>query len=330
MRAVTYSEFGAAADVLRLGEMPDPAPQAGEVLVSLAYSGVNPSDVKARAGARPGVTRPPFAHICPHSDGSGTITAVGAGVDAARIGEKVWIWNGQWQRAFGTAAERIALPAEQAVALPEDATLEDGASLGIPGLTAAQVVFGGGDIRGKTLLIHGGNGSVGHLAIQLARWGGARVIATASPSGFQRCRDAGACAVLEYRAPDLADQICEAADGSAIDRIVDPEFGENIATNAEVIAPLGTIAAYGSAKRMMPEVPFGPLLFKAVKIDISLIYILPADQRMRAIELLHNALRANALSCPIADIFALSEIHKAHEAVEAGQRIGAILVDPRR
>ena len=154
MRAVTYSTLGEARDVLTLTEMPTPAPAAGEVLVRLAVSGVNPSDVKSRRG-RPGMTHPPFETVIPHSDGAGVIEAVGDGVDQARVGQRVWIWNGQWQRPFGTAATHIALPQAQAVPLPDDVSFDTAASLGIPGLTAAHAVFNGGDVAGQTLLIQG-------------------------------------------------------------------------------------------------------------------------------------------------------------------------------
>jgi len=176
MRAVTYSAFGPAKDVMTLVQMDTPTPAAGEVLVELEYSGANPSDAKARAGARPGVSKPAFDVIVPNSDGAGIITAVGQGVDPARIGSRVWIWNGQWQRPFGTCAEYIALPADQAVDMPDDMSMETGACLGIPGLTAAHAVLGGGDVAGMTLLISGGAGSVGHNAIQLAKWAGATVM----------------------------------------------------------------------------------------------------------------------------------------------------------
>ena len=329
MRAITYKAFGAADHVLKLTDMPTPNPEPGEVLVSLASSGVNPSDVKRRAGARPGETELPYPAICPHSDGAGTITAVGAGVDTARIGERVWLWNAQFGRAMGTAAENIALPETQAVPLPQGVSFETGASLGIPGLTAAHVVFGGGDITGKTVLIHGGNGSVGHLAVQLAAWGGARVIATASPNAFERCHAAGADVVLDYRSETLVQDVLAANHGAKVDRIIDVEFGENIETNAHLIIERGTICTYGSAKNMSPQIPFGPLLFGAVTIDIVLIYILTDAERGRAIDQLHKALDEKALVCPVAEVFALGDTALAHQAVERGTREGAILVDPR-
>ncbi|MFL4468695.1 NADPH:quinone reductase [Tateyamaria armeniaca] len=327
MQSVSYTTFGPARDVLEVTNIPTPTPGPGEVLVRLAFSGVNPSDVKARAGTRPGVTKPPFERIIPHSDGSGVIEAVGAGVPSGRIGSRVWIWNGQWQRAFGTAATHICLPADQAITLPDAISLETGAVLGIPGLTAAHAVFGGGDVAGQTVLVQGGAGTVGLLAVQLAKWGGAHVIATARGDGLTAAKDAGADAVIDYTNNNLAKAILEETNQVFVDRIVEVEFGVNAAVDAEVIAPNGTIAAYGSAKNMTPELAFGPMLFKAVTIDILLIYLLPPTEREQAIKRLHAALEQGALKCPIAEVHALKDCATAHEAVEAGNRAGAILVD---
>ena len=330
MKAITYTAFGTARDVLHLQDLPTPEPAAGEVRVRLALSGVNPSDVKSRAGSRAGVLTPAFPTIIPHSDGAGEIEAVGAGVDKSRIGERVWIWNGQWQRPFGTAASHIALPADQAVALPGAVSFETGASLGIPALTACHAVFGGGDVAGQTVLVQGGGGTVGLLAVQLAKWGGARVIATSSACDTDRVSQAGADVVLDYRAADLVAAVLAANNGTPVDTIIEVEFGLNINTDAEMIAPNGRIAAFGSAKEMTPNMAFGPLLFKAADIDIILVYLLTPAQRHRAITLLNQALNDAALDCPVAQVFALSETAAAHEAVEAGQRDGAILVDCQR
>lgn len=327
MRAVWYERFGAARDVMTAGEVETPKPGSGEVLVRLAYSGVNPSDAKARAGTRPGVTKPPFPRIIPHSDGAGVIEAAGDGVDPARVGERVWIWNGQWQRPFGTAAEYIALPENQAVALPDSVSLDTGATLGIPGLTAAQTVFGGGDVAGLTLLVSGGAGAVGHNAVQLAKWGGARVIATASASAAGRVRAAGADHVLDYADPELSARIMDITDGAGVDRAVEVEFGRNAAVLAEVMAPLGTVAAYGSAKDMTPELPFGPFLFKALKIDITLIYILPDAARQSAIARLHAALADGAFSPAIGARYPLNDCAAAQDAVLTPGRAGAVLLE---
>ena len=300
MRAVSYTRFGAPGDVLELSDVDTPAPSAGEVLVRLHVSGVNPSDAKARAGNRPGVTKPAYPRIIPHSDGAGVIAAVGAGVNPGRIGQRVWVWNGQWQRSHGTAAEFIALPAEQAVPLPEGVSFDVGATLGIPGLTAAQTVFGAA---------------------------GAEVIATCSAPAMERVRAAGARHVFDYADPDLAAQIMAATAGRGVARAIEVEFGQNAALLAEVMAPNGTIAAYGSGKDMAPTLPFGPYLFKALKIDITLIYILPWPAREAAIARLHAALEAGTLRPEIAMRLPLADCASAHEAVMTPGRAGAVLLE---
>ena len=326
MRAMVYNRFGPASDVLALNTLEPTQPAEGEVRVKLAYSGVNPSDVKARAGARPGVVKPAFDLITPHSDGAGIITDLGAGVSKKRLGERVWIWNGQWARAHGTAADYITLPATQAVALPEGISLQTGAVLGIPGLTAAHCVLGGGAISGKTLLISGAGGTVGHLAVQLAKAGGAQVIATASPPHFERVLAAGADHVFDYKAPDLGQDIRELC-SAGVDRAVELEFGLNAPLLADVMRPEGVISVYGSALDMNPSLPFGQFLFKALKIDIALIYILNETDRQNAIDSLHKALTAGDLLPQIDQIYPLEECASAHQHVERGGRYGAVLLE---
>ncbi|APG45663.1 NADPH:quinone reductase [Phaeobacter porticola] len=326
MKAITYRAFGPAETVLHLEEMPDIPPGPGELRVDLAYSGVNPSDVKARAGARAGATELPYPTIIPHSDGSGVVAEVGEGVDPARIGTTVWIWNGQWQRPFGTAATSITLPSEQAVTLPAGLDLAQGAGLGIPALTAAHAVFSGGELEGRTVLVQGGAGTVGLLAVQFAKWGGARVIATCSPLAFERVLEAGADSVLDYNAADLADQILEANGGKPVQQIVEVEFGVNCEVDTAVIAPNGRITAYGSAKEMSPSLPFYPLMFKAVTLEMSLVYLLPSATRQTAINRINRAAEQGALSLPVAGVFNLVDTAKAHQAVEHGNRAGSILV----
>lgn len=326
MKAIGYSAFGPASDVLCLHDIPTPDPAAGEVLVRLTFSGVNPSDVKARSGSRPGVTEPAFPLIIPHSDGAGVIEAVGDGVDPSRIGKRVWIWNGQWQRAFGTCAEFIALPAEQAVDLPDNVSDEVGAVLGIPALTAVHTVLGAGPVAGKTVLVSGGAGMVGHIAVQIAKASGARVIATASPAKATVVQDCGADAVLDYRDPDLAAKIVAANDGRLIDHAVELEFGVNIAMLAEVMAPNSRITAYGSALAPTPEIPFMGLMFKAITVEMALIYLLTDTQRQTAIGNLTTLLGSGALAPRIDPAFTMADVAKAHEAVETNARSGAVLV----
>ncbi|MFD1507917.1 NADPH:quinone reductase [Lacimonas salitolerans] len=327
MKAISYTRFGPASEVLELTDLPTPDPAPGEVLVRLTYSGANPSDVKSRAGGRPGVTRLAFDRIVPHSDGAGEVVAVGQGVDPLRVGQPVWIWNGQWRRALGTAAEYIALPAAQAVPRPDWIGAEAGATLGIPGLTAAHAVLGGGDVAGQTLLISGGGGAVGHNAVQLAAWAGARVIATCSPRDTDRVRAAGAAEVLDYRDPDLSGKLLDLTQGRGIDRVIETEFGVNAALLAEVMAENSTIAAYGSALDMKPVLPFGPYLFKAITIDIVLIYLLGDAARVVAIDALHKASAEGALRPAIHATYPLADCVVAHECIEAGGRAGAVLLE---
>ncbi|MEM8798083.1 MAG: NADPH:quinone reductase [Pseudomonadota bacterium] len=327
MRAVTYEQFGSAEDVLQVTDLPTPNAGAGEVLVRLATSGVNPSDIRARAGGRPGVTKPPFPVIIPHSDGAGVIEAVGDGVDTARIGERVWIWNGQWRRAFGTAADYIALPSAQAVRLPDETSFEEGAILGIPALTACHAVLGGGSVQGKRVLISGGAGTVGRLAVQVAKAQGADVIATArGTDGLEAARTAGADHVFDYSDDGLADQILDATRGAPVERIVEVEFGKNAATNTKVIAEGGTIATYGSAKDMEPVLPFYPLMFKAVTIELVLVYLLSDEKRRIAIENVTKLLENKALDLRISKILNLDECAKAHDIIAQGERAGSVIL----
>ena len=326
MKAIVYSAFGPASGVLHLVDLPTPSPAAGEVLVRLRYSGVNPSDVKARAGARPGVTKPPFPQIVPHSDGAGVIEAVGEGVDPARIGQRVWVWNGQWQRPYGTCAEYTALPQDQAVPLPEGVSDQVGAVLGIPGLTATYVVLGAGPVAGKTVLVSGGAGMVGHLAVQIAKASGARVIATASPAKHQILRECGADVALDYAAPDLAEKIIQATDGHGIDHAAELEFGANAALLTQVMAPNSRIMAYGSAQVPTPEIAFLNMMFKAITLESVLIYLQTPDQRARTIAALTDLLTAGHLHPRIGPVFDMADTAQAHDAVAQNSRQGAVLV----
>ncbi len=327
MKAIIYEKFGHASDVLTLEEIADPVPAPGEVLVKVLTSGVNPSDVKMRAGSRPGITKPPFPKIIPHSDGAGVIKAVGEGIDKKRIGQPIWIWNGQWQRPFGTAAELITIPEQQVVPMPKNLSMEEGAILGIPGLTAIHAVLGFGPIANKKILISGGAGTVGRLAIQFAKFSGAYVIATAhGEKSSTRARDAGADVVLDYRAENLAEQVLNETSGKLIDHIVEVEFGNNIATNTAIIKEHGRIVSYGSALNMTPEFPFYPLMFKSVTISLILVYLLTDSERKLAISNLNNLLNNHSINFDIYKTFSLRECAKAHEVVEAGNRAGSVIL----
>lgn len=324
MKVVWYEDVGEARDVLRFEEMERPTPMEGEVCVHLATSGVNPSDVKTRAGARGPAA---FPRIIPHSDGAGIIERVGRGVDSGRIGERVWIWNGAWQRAYGTSAEYICLPGPQAVPLPDSVTFEAGACLGIPASTAYQGVFSSGEVKNQKVLVTGGAGAVGHYAIQLARWGGAHVVATVSSSDkAEHAKRAGADQVINYRQDDVAEAIKDITKGEGVDRIVEVEFGGNLSVSQEILKTNGVIATYGSMAEPEPHLPFYPLMFKGTTLHMYLVYTLPPKDRQKVIEGLTRALSEEALETNIAAVFPLEETFKAHEAVEAASHIGNIVV----
>ena len=214
MQAAFYERTGPASEVLHLAELPTPVPGPGEVRVKVSWSGVNPSDVKSRAGSRSKTL--PFPLIVPHSDGAGVIDQVGLDVPSTRIGERVWVWNAAWMRPFGTAAQYVVLPSNQAVPLPQNVDLAVGACLGIPALTAYHAVTVDGGVAEKNILVAGGAGAVGHYAIQLAKLKGAKqVIATVSgPEKAALAREAGADVVLNYKTDDLLSAIQDAHSGA--------------------------------------------------------------------------------------------------------------------
>ena len=324
MKAAWYEKIGAANEVLHVGELADPIPQAGEVLVEIKASGVNPSDVKTRAGARGELQ---FPKIIPHSDGGGVITAVGEGVDEDRIGKSVWLWNAAFGRADGTCAEMIALPSEQAVNLPDEISFEAAACLGIPASTAFYGMLCDGSVEGQTVLVTGGAGAVGYYGIQLAKWSGANVIATVS--GDEKAaiaNDAGADLIINYRDDDVVTAVKDFTNGHGVDRILEVEFGGNLSVSKEVIKPNGTIAAYGSVAVMEPSLPFYDLMFKGVKLNTYLIYIVSESDRSSIINGLYRAMDDGALQHLVTQTYALDEIIDAHESMESNQVIGNIVV----
>ena len=324
MKAAWYEKIGAADEVLQLGEMADPNPKAGEVLVEIKASGVNPSDVKIRAGARGELQ---FPQIIPHSDGGGVISAVGEGVDESRIGERVWIWNGAFGRAFGTCAEMIALPSDQAVSLPDETSFEAAACLGIPASTAFYGMLCDGSVENQTVLVTGGAGAVGYYGIQLAKWSGASVISTVS--GDEKAsiaESAGADLVINYRDDDVVAAIQDYTNGKGVDRVLEVEFGGNLSVSEEVIKPNGTIAAYGSVAVMEPSLPFYNLMFKGVKLNTYLIYIVSDRDRNLIVNGLNRAMNDQALNHMISESYSLDEIVDAHLSMESNQVIGNIVV----
>ena len=322
MRAASYDRHGPAAEVLEVKDVERPAPGPGEVLVKVALSGINPTDLKSRSGATP---RPIDGFQIPHHDGTGVIEAVGEDVSPARVGQRVWLWLAAAGRRWGTAAEWTVVPEDQAVPLPDGVSPELGASLGVPAMTAHWCLFADGPVAGKTVLVAGGAGAVGHFAIELAVWSGARVIATASgPEKAELARKAGAAQVVNYRDADAADQIRAAA--GRPDRVVEVALGANLALDLAVTKSGSTIVSY-AAGPSDPVLPVRACMTANVVLRFILLYGVPRPALRRAAEDINAALTAGALTELPAHRFGLSDVVAAHEAAEAGP-LGKVLVAP--
>ena len=326
MQAAYYERTGAAREVLQLATLPDPVPGPGEVRVRLRWSGVNPSDVKSRAGLRSSVL--PFPRIVPHSDGMGIVDAVGEGVSPARIGQHVWLWNAAWGRAFGTAAQYVVLPARQAVPLP-DTVVDDaaGACLGIPAMTALHALLCGGGVAGRRVLVAGGAGADGHYAVQFARLLGARqVLATvSSPAKAALARAAGADVVIDYRSEEVAERVREATQGLGLDRIVEVDIAANAALDATLLRRGGDCVVYGSGSAQF-TLPFFPLIANNLTLRCFIVYHLVDADRERAEQTLTGWLERGVVAHNIAQRLPLEQIALAHEAVEQGQALGNVVL----
>jgi NADPH2:quinone reductase len=322
VRAASYDRYGPAAEVLQVRDVERPVPGPGEVLVKVAFSGVNPTDCKSRSGATP---RPIDGFQIPHHDGAGVIEAVGDGVDPARAGQRVWLWFAAAGRRWGTAAEWTVVPEDQAVPLPDGASLELGASLGVPAMTAHWCVFADGPVTGKTVLVAGGAGAVGHFAIELAARAGARVVATASgPQKAELARKAGAAHVVNYRDGDAADQIRAAA--GQTDRVIEVALGANLALDLAVAKPGSMIVTY-AAEPADPVLPVRACMTANVTLRFILLYGVPRPALRQAAAGITAALADGALTELPVHQYGLADIVAAHEAAEAGP-LGKVLVTP--
>ena len=325
MRAAWYEATGPAREVLRVGELPRPWPGAGDVLVRVHASGINPSDTKRRAGWR----NAPLEHpqVIPHSDGAGVIEATGAEVDHRRIGQRVWLWNVQRGRAHGTCAEYVAVPQELAVPLPEETSFHAGACLGVPACTAHFAVLADGPPAGKTVLVQGGAGAVGDYAVQWAKRAGARVIATVSTAAKAELAQAsGADATVNRRSDDVVQRVLDLTEGAGVDRIVEVDLGANLAQDVALIKDNGVIASYSSTAEPEPLLPYYPLAYKGVTLRLVQAYILPTPHREQALNDIDQGLRDGGLQHRIAATFPLEETAAAHELLESGEGTGNVVV----
>ena len=322
MKAAWYEKQGAARDFLTVGEMDEPQPLAGEVRIRVAASGVNPGDVKKRQNAF-GVGMP-YPRVIPHSDGAGTVDSVGDGVSEEWTGRRVWCYGAQSYRPFGTAAEYMVVPLEQAVPLPETVPVGQGACLGIPGITAHRAVHVAGPVKASIVLVQSGAGAVGACAVQLAHRAGARVIATCrSESDKEIASRAGADEVL------LTDEkLVERIRGLApdgVNHIVEVAFAANIKTDVEVLAQGGSIATYAT-NAPTPEIPFWQLVFINARIFFIGSDDIPTEAKIEAARAINQALEAGWQGLEIAERFPLDEIAQAHEFVEHPTKSGRVIV----
>jgi NADPH2:quinone reductase len=326
MKAVWYERTGAAPDVLTFGDMPTPLAGPGEVRVRLEASGVNPADVGRRAGSYSALE---FPRVIPNSDGAGIVDQLGAGVTRLQPGQRVWLFNGQRNgRAFGTAAEFIALAEHLVTPLPDNLSFAAGATLGVPGMTAWCCLFGDGPIAGQTVLVTGGAGAVGHYAVQLAKWGGARVIATVSSSfKAEQARLAGADLVIDYKTEDVIAKTMAFTEQRGVNRVVDVDFGGNIATTLKLMAMNSTIAVYATNGNRNPVLPVRELMAKCIALRTLILFALPPALLAAAQADITKWLAAGQRLHNIAAQFALSDTAQAHLAVEKGDKLGTVIVD---
>ena len=323
MKAAFYRRNGPADEVLEVGEIDTPEPGPGEVRVRLATSGVNPSDTKARAGSNRKIA---FPLVVPHSDGGGEIDAVGEGVDSARVGQRVWVWDAQWQRPIGTAAEYTVIPADRAVELPRGVGFDVAACIGIPARTARHAVAMSGAGAGSTVLVSGGAGAVGHYVIQFARRRGATVIATVSGAAkAELAREAGADHVVNYRSEPVGERV-KAISPDGVDAVIELDLAANAMLIPQVLRPKGSVIVYGTGKPVA-EFPNFFCLANAISIRFMFLYILTDEERRAAEAEITSLLESDGLKHNIAASYGLADIVAAHRAVEEGTVAGNVVVN---
>jgi NADPH2:quinone reductase len=325
MRAVWYDRQGPANEVIVMGELPTPEPVPGQVRVRLAASGVNPSDTYRRRGAVPAE----YPRVIPNSDGAGTIDKVGEQVDPAWVGKRIWLYNGQRNgRWMGTAAEFIALDVDLVTELPDHVSFAEGATLGIPGMTAHGCVFAAGPVEGQTVLVTGGAGAVGHYAVQLAAWGGAQVIATvSSPAKAERARQGGAAWVINYRTEDVAARVAEITHGTGVDHVVDVDLGGNLAATLAVVKENGSIVYYATNGAPEPQVNLRALMGRNITLRGFVLPTSPHAHRQRAQRDIAAFIEQPGRILSVAEQFPLYQTAAAHACVEAGGKIGTVVLD---
>jgi NADPH2:quinone reductase len=323
MRAAFYEKNGAARDVLSVAEVDTPAPGPGEVRIRIKTSGVNPSDVKGREGRTRKIA---FPRVIPHSDGAGVIEAVGEGVPASRKGERVWVWNAQWKRAFGTCAEYVVLPAQYAVTLPAHVSDEAGACLGIPAMTAWNAVEVVGAATGKTVLVTGGAGGVGHYAIQFAKAAGATVLTTiSSDAKAALAKQAGADHTIDYKRENVGERVMALTGKAGVDAVVEMDVAANARLYPGILHARSQVVIYGTGSAEA-AIPSQFLLTHGIRLQYIFVYELTAAERASAVTGINRMLENKTLINNVALTLPLNDIVAAHEAVEQGKTMGNVVV----
>jgi len=324
MKAIWYDAVGPARQVLIYGDRPKPQAGQGQALIRVRASGVNPSDVGMRGNG-------PMAYpqITPNSDGAGIVEAVGQGVAETWLGKRVWFYNGQRNgRAYGSAAEYIELDTDLLTPLPDPVSFAEGATLGIPCMTAHRSLFLAGPVQGKTVLVTGGAGAVGHYAVQLAKWAGARVIATvSSPDKAERAHAGGADHVINYRTDPVAEAVMAFTQGEGVHHIVDVDFGGNLEASLACLRVNGSIAYYASKGASLPKVPALSLMRLNATVSGVYLPISPHEARRRAQSDIAAWIAEQPRQLAVAGRFALEDCASAHEKVEAGDKVGTVVVE---
>ncbi|MGE3644317.1 MAG: NADPH:quinone reductase [Beijerinckiaceae bacterium] len=324
MLAGWYERTGLALDVIETGEMPIPEPGPGEVLVRLHASGINPSDYKKRGNSKVAAE---FPRVIPHSDGAGVLAGLGAGVTGFRTGERVWTFNAQWGRPCGTAAEYVALPADRISPLNEGTPFAEGACLGIPAMTGCRVIFLDGPVEGQTIYVPAATGRVGAYALQFAKWGGARVIASAGNAERAAIAAAlGADHVIDRSREDVVGRILELTGGRGVDRVAEVEFGGNMPVNAQILAQDGVISSYASAHSPKAEIIVSPRRARNMSIHFVFVYMLNPKAIEDTCALVNKADAAGALKHRIAGTFPLAQLAQAHAQAERESGTGHMIV----
>ena len=338
MKSVVYSRTGDPS-VLQLVDRPMTDPAPGEVRVRIVVSGVNPTDWKSRLGTGDGAA-PPFPEVTPNQDGAGVVDAVGEGVADLTVGDRVWIYLAGHQRPTGTAQEYTNLPEARVVRLPDEASFDVGANLGVPAMTAHRALTVSEDgpdrlhpdaLTGKVVLVAGGAGAVGHSAIQLARWAGATVISTiSSPAKAALATAAGAHHVVNYRDEDAGTAIADLApDG--VDLVVEVAISTNAELNVAVVKPRASVAVYADDGGREFKLAVRDNMIKNVRYQFVLLYTVGDKALAAAVADITLALRAGAL--PVGESaglplhrFSLADTADAHQAVQDGA-VGKVLID---